>query len=305
MNRRPHRRLRRIARVLFGVLPGLGILSFATAAHGEVPWRELTLAGAKPLGKVEIHLTLRHLPRETAAARLIASPEGRPIPPPAMGALELHGDAALEAVFLGRTVSASTISLTTDGTALQRVKLREGRKRYTKTYRFTEQGVYRLKVAPRDKQEAKQPRSAWTKVKKAFYPYAANTDDCRIVSEPTGLFYLLSANPAEGLEGFCFFFDDELHRLAIRPRGRETIAVDYVRDPATEAEHRTTGKIEALVVSVDKPAAPGKDEKPFEFLGLHGAIRFHLDPATRLPLRISGTAPGLGAVELHLSEAIH
>ena len=45
------------------------------------------------------------------------------------------------------------------------------------------------------------------------------------------------------------------------------------------------------------------DDEPFQFLGLSGSIEVALDPATRMPLTISGTAPYVGRVTFRLRAA--
>ena len=117
------------------------------------------------------------------------------------------------------------------------------------------------------------------------------------------LFYLASAGdlaagrPVE----VCVFTRKALSRVELRVEATAELAVDY-SERSPRGARRRRGDIEALKLSIKaRPVAADSGEE-FELLGLKGDVELYLDPATRIPVQVSGRLPGLGRVHVKLTE---
>jgi hypothetical protein len=77
--------------------------------------------------------------------------------------------------------------------ALQRVRLRLGKENWQKSYRFTKNGVFRLRKKPKDASEEDLPLETWTKIRNHFYPYGDKAAECLQILKPASLMCIASA----------------------------------------------------------------------------------------------------------------
>ena len=193
-----------------------------------------------------------------------------------------------------------------DAAALGRYRVRRGEDEFEKTYRFARQGVFRHNREPQNKTERRLEPDAWSRQVDSFYPYDPVQLGCPVVSDRLLLVYIVSALDPKETDpppAFCVFGKRQLHRVTLRPDGRETIAVDYsATSPASQTPHRET--VDAFRIRLEtEPLASSLDEpENFSFLGMHRDIVFFVDPRTHLPLQISGRIGKVGAGNLILRE---
>ena len=79
-----------------------------------------------------------------------------------------------------------------NATALQRIRQRQNKNDWQKTYLFTDNGVSRLRKKPNNPTEINLPIELWTNIEKSFYPYDLNNIEHSSVLEPSALMILVS-----------------------------------------------------------------------------------------------------------------
>ncbi len=242
------------------------------------------------------------LPAAEAKALLIATPRDAAVHPAGPEVARL----SLETSFAGRASRVDLWLDPGDAAALQRLKVRFGKKAYRKTYRFTDRGVHGHRIAPRDAGEAGLPHAQWGKVQTPYYelPEAA---ECPLVIEPTALFYLVASAPLDvGTKPLaaCAFSDKQFYGVTLRAVERVPLKVEYEVEAADGTTRREQGQREVIRIAVEpRSFDPESTAEDFEFLGLEGAVGLYLDPATRIPVQVSGRLPGAGRVEVKLVQA--
>jgi hypothetical protein len=195
-----------------------------------------------------------------------------------------------------------------DASALGRVRLRRGEDDFKKIYRFTEQGVFRHRIEPKDKSEARLEPDKWTDIKDTFYPYDIKQLNCSGVSERSVLIYILSAaalSKSNKPLTICVFGKRQLHRVQLRKEGILPIKIDYI-EKNQQAEIRKEGTVKALKMAITaRPVVPHlEDVENFSFLGFHKDITIYLEPTSGLPIQASGIIPTIGKAPLNLREVM-
>jgi len=190
------------------------------------------------------------------------------------------------------------------GTVLQRDRLKSGLDGSRKIYRFGSEGAVRVRLEPADRAQELATPATWTQRKDKVYPYDLEAAGCSRVSVPTLLLYTASGmqtgNPGSYL---CVFQDDTLYRVWLEPQGSAQVAVDYtIRSGA--GQRRVTGEqvLEKIGLRIE-PVSGKQDSTDFELLELRGEIAIYIDPATRLPVGISGSRSLYRNINIRLSAA--
>ena len=193
----------------------------------------------------------------------------------------------------------------TDASALGRIRLRRGEDDFKKMYRFTEQGVFRHRIEPKDKREAILEPDKWTDIKDTFFPYDTRQLKCPLVSERSLLIYLLSADPISKINepvSLCVWGKRQLHRVQLRNEGTLPIKINYIQK-IRQAESRKESTVKALKMTITaQPIERFSEEaENFSFLGLQKDISIYLEPDSLMPLQVSGFIPTIGRSDLTLS----
>lgn len=195
---------------------------------------------------------------------------------------------------------------TNSAAVLQRDKLRPGSKGNQKVYRFAEDGAFRVKREPSNRDEAGKEPANWSKVKKSFYPYDAEASGCQVVSEPTLLLYVVSRprlGDGDATESVCVFLDDSLYRVRLEPQHSEPLDIGYKVNSGA-AQRKVIGKQEVVKIALQvEPLTQGADSKDFELLELRGDIAIFVVRDSGLPIQLSGARSGIGPVDVRLEEA--
>jgi hypothetical protein len=173
-------------------------------------------------------------------------------------------------------------------------------------YRFTQQGVFRHRIEPKDKREASLEPEKWSDVKDSFYPYEQDALKCAGVAEPSLLVYILSAAAPAQLDSgrwLCVFGKRQLHRVQLQPQGFERLEVSYLEKKANNARQQKR-RIKAFKVALTSNPMVSilNDSENFSFFGFHKDIALYIDTTLGLPLRVSGIIPGFGKANLELRE---
>lgn len=180
--------------------------------------------------------------------------------------------------------------------AIERTQLRSGSRRRHKRMRFTSRGVEVEARRPSAGDDLFSPET-WSGLRQRFEPFPAWLDEGVAVSEPTALFYVLSAaaldEPGDRLQ-VALLSDDELILVDAVVSGREEIEVDY-QESSAAGERAVRGRVWALCVELGgRRLDPSSTATGLEFMGMKGNIQIFLDPETRAPLEVSGRVPVAG-----------
>jgi len=193
-----------------------------------------------------------------------------------------------------------------DGRAYRRIRWRKGGELWVKVYSWTDQGVRRQKIQPAGRYERNQPPIKWTKSRESFYPYPQSTVHSRPISDPTYLLYLLSTLEPRNLKSpfeIFVFGKEQLHRLTCRREKSSPLTVPFkTRSSAGGTGINTTLTPIVFSVTAQPCAYKSRESEIFSLLGLEREIRIYLDPATHLPIRVSGKNHLWGELVLDLSE---
>jgi hypothetical protein len=188
--------------------------------------------------------------------------------------------------------------------ALQRIRLRQGSDFWQKSYRFTRNGVYRLRKKPQNAGEKKLAADQWTKVRNHFYAYGETAKDCQQILEPASLLSIVSADKVIRSSfplHLCVFNKKQVHRATATVGGRLRTHVNYLQ-PSEPGRPRRDADIEAIKISFQTRCLASENETPeqFSFLGLKGNFDILVDPESGLPVRVSGKAATFGEMTLRL-----
>jgi hypothetical protein len=273
-----------------------------------IPWSLLSYQANSIFGKVTTEIRLAALPAEEAADLLIAVPQGGEVLPEldsTIMTITVHSD--IKPLFGSNEIlKAQAWYDPKDVKVLQRDRLRLGKERWQKSYRFTNQGVFRLRTKPQNSKEDELPPEQWTRIREAFYAYNHEGRNCAAVLEPSGLIYLVSANDFKIQElplNLCVFNKKQLHRLNVSFAGHRRLAVNYLEKTGGN-QIRREKHIDAVKISFQPRALvpEDKESEEFSFLGLKGDFDIYLDKASNLPVLVSGKISTLGKVDIKLQE---
>jgi hypothetical protein len=269
----------------------------------RVLWSDLEFKASKFLLSVVSRVRIEFLPAGQIQADLVASAQGTPVTAlgPEVGLL------TLESRFMGRKSQVRTWFDPLQAGALQRTRLRTGKKKESKIYRFTRQGVYTLRRSPGDGAESGLPPDRWTDASNDYSAYGAGLRSGLAVSEPSALFYLISSaplrRPGDHRELYAYS-KNRLFLMALEVEEPGQVKVNY-EEESRGGVRRRKGRVEVVRIAVEaRPVEADDDQRDFQFLGLEGNVEICLEPNTRIPVRVSGKAGAAGRVEVKLKRAV-
>ena len=275
----------------------------------RISWIDLSFYAKNFWVEVSTEVQLRSLAASELDAFLPAASEGEPIKPltPEVAEIIIHTTIAPK----GRppvSIDNRIWFNPTDASALGRIRLRRGEDDFKKIYRFMDRGVFRHRIEPKNKSEARLEPDEWTDIKDNFYPYDMNQINCPCVSERSALIYILSAvamSKSDTPQKICVFGKRQLHRVQLQKEGIHPIKVDYI-EKKQEKEIRKDSIVKALkMVITAQPVSPLiKDAENFSFMGFQKDISVYIKPASGLPVYISGIIPTVGKADLKLQKAL-
>ena len=273
----------------------------------RVPWKTLSFKCENFWGTAISEVKLEVVQSSNAEKLLISYPKGRALMPTAPQVFTVSVNSTIDPLIGPSDYSETkTWFAPQEGAALQRVRVRVGKEKWQKVYRWTHSGVYRLRKKPNDPDEDNLPMQRWTNTEESFYPYDLEKGDCLNVSEPSVLlFYVSTASLSLGDEpsALCVFNKKQLHRVRIQVEKLQRLKVNYI-EKLPNAEKLKRGEIEALKISF-KPTSLFKNKaesEPFSFLKLKGDFEIFIEKSTMIPVLVKGQIPNIGRVEVKLLE---
>ncbi len=191
------------------------------------------------------------------------------------------------------------------GRVLQRIRIKKGYTPWIKAYRWSENGVRRLRVRPKHPSEVNSKPGKWKGRHSSFYPYSSYADACPVISEPTVLFHILSRIDTKNTQfplELCVFGKKKLHRITIRLMKLEPLKVSF-ESYSFQGSRRIEKKVTPAVFFITEEQPGEKSRETFSLLGLRDEIFIFMDPASHLPVRIMGKTKKFGHVILALTGA--
>ncbi len=273
----------------------------------RVPWTHLSFHAKNFWVEVSTDIQLMLRSASEVEAELLKSPKGSTVRAETPKTAQMTINTIIDPVFRSAVSIHNQVWFNpSDAAALGRIRLRRGEDDFKKMYRFTEQGVFRHRIEPKDKGEARLEPDKWTDIKDTFYPYDINQLRCPVVSERSVLIYILSAaviSKSNKPLTICIFGKRQLHRVQLRKEGTQPIQFNYI-EKSRQVETRKEGTVRALKIAITaQPIDFGQEEaENFSFLGFHKDISIYIDPVSQLPIQASGIIPTIGKANLVLEE---
>lgn len=273
----------------------------------RIPWTGLIYQARSFMVDVDVDVYLESLSAEEVKAALIKARQGTALQIPGRGAYQLTNHIIIDSIVQPPVKILNLVWFDPrDATALGRMRLRQGEDDFKKIYRFTQQGVFRHRIEPKDEKEIHKDPEEWTDVRDTFYAYDIDQLGCVNVSERLLLIYIASAVEQFEINKplvLCVFAKRQLFQVKLESAGMHTVEVDYI-EKNQQATHHRKDKVEAQKILLE--SQPLKSDLPkvenFSFLGFHKNITLFIHPAARLPLQISGEMPRAGNVTVKLHQ---
>ena len=273
----------------------------------KVLWNHLSYRAKSIFGKVTTDVYLSASPAGEAADFLIAAPDGVAVHASGPTVFQLTVHSRIDPLVGFDEILNTQSWIDSNGAAaLQRIRLRHGKDKWQKSYRFTHQGVFRLKKSPKDSREKNLALDQWTKIRKRFYFYGDKGLACPQILEPASLLYIVSAidlTTAQPPLNLCVFNKKQLHLVKVSVGGSQSLPVNYL-EKLGDSQIRVDKKIETIKISFQPHSLAPTDIEPevFSFLGLKGDFDIFIDKTSRIPVRVSGKITAFGKVDIFLQE---
>ena len=273
----------------------------------RISWTQLSFFAKNYWVEVSTDIQLRSIAASKLNALLLTSPKGNPIQPATPETAQMTINTTIDPRFRSPVSIHNRIWFNpTDASALGRIRLRRGEDDFKKMYRFTQKGVFRHRIEPTNAEEAMLEPEKWTDIKDTFFPHDTDRLECPVVSERSLLIIALSAYAMSRDNKpltICVFGKRQLHRVQIHKEGTQSMKVDYI-EKKQESEIRKDSSVRALKMVITAEPIPPHLEDPenFSFLGFHKDINVYIEPASGLPINVSGIIPTVGKVDLKLQE---
>ena len=273
----------------------------------RVPWTDLTFHAKNFWVEVSTRVELISLPAAEAEALLLPSPKGAPIKPATPQVSQMTINTTIDPKFRSPVTIYNRIWFNPmDAFALGRISLRRGEDDYKKIYRFTDQGVFRHQLEPRDKNEVALDPEKWTHIKDSFYSYDLTQLGCAGATEPSLLIYIICAAEIPNMSNssaLCVFGKRQLHRVQLRQEGTLSLKINYMeKNRQFETRNEGTLKAQEIAITAQPLGNDSEEVENFSFLGFQRDITIYLEPHSGLPVQASGIIPTIGKADLILDK---
>ncbi len=242
--------------------------------------------------------------RSAASVRrwLRTPPTGAPIPIPAEGAAVLTVETSLP---LGRHEVSRIVLDTRTGRTLQGDRLATGRGSERAVCRYLEEGVYCWLSQPGSRREEKMDPDTWTERRERLFPYPASIPRGAVVTDGYAVLPLAEAarldRPRAAMRLYTFS-PGGFAVLDFTRQGLERSDLELEEQAPSGRRIRSGSELlRAVRVSAHTVGAPGV-ASPHDpaVLGFEGGVTLLLDPATGVPLGLTGRARFVGDLTARL-----
>lgn len=186
----------------------------------------------------------------------------------------------------------------------QRSRISEGKQRRMKQYRLLEQGIYRERREPLEGERG-LPTDQWSKSSSVQRAFPEELPDGASLLSPYALLVAASSGPLnqQGDSWTQYLYTDlDYLKVDMVVSGVEELAVNY-KLTQNGSVREVKSDVPALVIELHVQPIGAVPEDKFELMGLTGRVSILIDPVTRLPLQIRGSAPNMGETSIDLVRA--
>ncbi len=266
----------------------------------RVKWHSLNYKSYVVFFSMNVKVQLKPISQAATSTALLTPPKGQGTMPRMDPSYRID----LNSKLLGRK-SFISLWFDPDGKAFQRTQTDTGSKQRVKTYRILDNGYYSHETKPKQN-ETELPPGKWTQVGEGNKTFSKMPPGGSIVSEPTALYYLVSASsldkPGDIFEKYIFT-KHGIYQLRLHAVDYQEIETDYNRvqhdqKQPVQGEHKT------LHITMNATPLDPAGANDFDFLGLKGDIHLYMEPSTRVLLQISGKADIIGRTDIKLKEVV-
>jgi hypothetical protein len=289
----------------YGIVGGEQTVLALDINADKVLWNHLSYRAKNLFGTVTTDVQLIAVPVKAVVDLWITDPAGEGLLPAGETIFDLKVNSKIMPLFGSDEILNAQSFFDPNGSgALQRIRLREGKIKWQKSYRFTKKGVFRVRKKPMDSNEDILPLDQWTKVRNHFYFYGDKGQTCTRILEPGSLLFIVSAlNLSKTPKHFslCVFNNKQLHRVDVSVGGSQTFKVNYLAKQG-QNRFRVKKEIDTIKISFQPRALAREGQEPevFSFLGLKGDFDIFIDKTTWLPVQISGKISTFGKLDIKL-----
>jgi hypothetical protein len=276
------------------------------ARLSEVGWSELTFKARKLLLSATATLRVSRLPAAADHGVRLEVPEGTALPLPETGLTVVTTATDLP---FGRNELTTVWLDPASGAALQSEKLVTGSKAYWKLWRYTRRGFFRWRSEPAGGREKSLGREAWSRRDDRLMCWQEPLPEGRRVTDSYALLYLISAArlDREGSRLQCTIFSKgRCAELEFVAGEMVSAKVDFV-EVAGGTELRRRGEMLLRQVTgsgrLAGTASPSSDVD-LGFLGMRGELSVLLEPASGIPVLVSGRADNIGRLVVRLQRLV-
>ena len=273
----------------------------------QAPWSSLSLSGAKLGTTLTVSMRLGPAAEMAKLQPWAGLPQTAACSTPPDQAAMLSTTLTVKGMLRNSRYSEA---LWFDQTGSPQKRLRYNQERgdyWLKGYCWEKNGVQRSKLVPADEDASSQKPSARAEQSSSWYPLPPHPAQCISVSDPALLIVLASAlakEPQHHSLTLCTFGRQHLFLVEMVREIGATQAVSYRILQNNQPAQERSSRIQPLVYRVSaQNVQPASQAEKFSLMGLEEDIRILVDPATHLPIRVSGKAKLAGKVELELREA--
>lgn len=261
-----------------------------------ISWQRAVFRARKFFLTAQFQVKLDIEPSATVLDELLSIDAGVPVNP-AKEVVRLNYSADT----LGRHTDTTLLLRPKTAAAIQYDTYEPGKRR--RIYRFFDQGTFKKTWRPAEGEESYLP-TMWSDISQDFRPYPKPPGQETVI-DPLGLLYVVAAVATE--EQFSeldllAYDSNHLSRIVLEADGMHTVKVDF--SIANGAERlQCKGELAALRIRINALPFEADAEAQFDFLGMQSDLSILIEPATRLPLQISGRAKIVGELIIKLREA--
>jgi hypothetical protein len=285
--------------VTLAIVTVTALFSATLAAAQEQDRRAVYQARKFGIG-AEYEVQIHHHQPDSTALGWMALPQDLVQPADAFAGEAPWVHVRLEHRILGARTTTDSLLRPTTGKALQRIVRRQRRDHTNfKVTHFDTSGIHVLRL----RDSALLTELDWSAATSSYEAYPAWFTDPTLLTDVSALFLLLGNDALQvpgGQLQVPVFTDGRLMQLELQAHDFAAVSTRYV-DYATDTGQRTRESRSAVLVSArTRHLDPQASDDGMTILGMTGELQLLVDREWRLPLRISGRAPRLGKIELHL-----
>ena len=276
------------------------LLSLAQGSNldpSRVDWTNLSYKARVLFFRMNIDVQLNQIPLAKSKAALLAPKQGEATMPQSDPGYRIDLDTKIL-----RRKSFISLWFDPDGAAFQRTQTDTGKKHRVKTYRILNNGFYSFQAKPRDS-EKELPPEQWTDIGEGSKEFDKLAPAGTIITEPTALYYLVSASPLNK-PGDTFeqhiFTKHGIYKLDLHALEYQNIEVKFDSNQSGQKRTVYNDEFRALHIRMNGSAIDPAVQSDFKLLGLKGDIDLYMDPETRVLVQISGKLDIVGHTDIKL-----